>query len=102
LRIDLHTGAIRDLDDALAWYEARQAGLGTVLLREVSRAFEVIGENPRMWPIWPEWRSRIKVRRFVLQRFHFSIAYIAQRQRILILAIAHGRRRPGYWRARAT
>jgi plasmid stabilization system protein ParE len=65
LRIDLHTEAIRDLDEAVAWYEARQPGLGAVFLREVSRAFEIIGENPRMWSVWPGWRSRTKVRRFV-------------------------------------
>jgi len=100
LRIELHAGAIRDLDDAVNWYEAQRPDLGAVFLREVSRAFEVIAENPRMWPVWPGWRSRTQVRRFGLQRFPFSIAYIAQRQRLLILAIAHGRRRPGYWRSR--
>jgi len=101
LRIELHAGAIRDLDDAVDWYEAQRPSLGTAFLGEVSRAFEVIAENPRIWPVWSGWRSRTQVRRFVLQRFPFSIAYIAQRQRVLILAVAHGRRRPGYWRARA-
>jgi len=102
LRIELHAGAIRDLDEAADWYEAQRAGLGGVFLREVSRAFEVIADNPRMWPVWEGWRSRTRVRRFVLQRFPFSIAYIGQRQRVLILAVAHARRRPRYWRPRAS
>ncbi|WP_425161957.1 type II toxin-antitoxin system RelE/ParE family toxin [Candidatus Binatus sp.] len=89
------------MDDATHWYEAQRPGLGTIFLREVSRAFEVVVEHPRMWPVWPGWSSRTPVRRFVLQRFPFSIAYVAQRQRVVILAVAHGRRRPGYWRSRA-
>ncbi|MGH7778377.1 MAG: type II toxin-antitoxin system RelE/ParE family toxin [Candidatus Binataceae bacterium] len=100
MRIELHAEAIRELDDAAHWYEAQRPGLGTAFLREVSRAFDVVAENPRMWSIWPGWRARPQVRRFILNRFPFSIAYIAWRQRVLILAVAHGRRRPGYWRAR--
>lgn len=102
MRVELHAGAIRDLDDAIDWYEAQRPGLGVVFLREVARAFEVIAEYPQMWPVWPGRSSRPRVRRFVLQRFPYSIAYIAQRQRVLILAVAHGRRRPGYWRVRTT
>jgi toxin ParE1/3/4 len=102
LRVELHAGAIRDLNDAADWYEAQRATLGLVFLREVARAFEVIAENPQMWAVWPGWSSRPRVRRFVLQRFPFAIAYIVQRQRVLILAVAHGRRRPGYWRVRTT
>ncbi|MGO9264173.1 MAG: type II toxin-antitoxin system RelE/ParE family toxin [Candidatus Binataceae bacterium] len=101
MRIELHSGAIRDLGDAADWYEVQRPSLGTAFLNEVSRAFSVIAENPRMWPVWPDWRSRTRVRRLILQRFPFAIAYIIQRQRVLILAVAHAHRRPGYWRTRA-
>jgi hypothetical protein len=71
LTLELHAAAGRELDAAAAWYEARQAGLGEAFLHEISRAFDVIRENPRMWPVWPGWRSRIPVRRFILSRFPF-------------------------------
>ena len=40
MRIDLHAGAIHDLDDAIDWYEEQQPSLGTVFLREVYLALK--------------------------------------------------------------
>jgi len=100
LRIRLHAEAIRELEASVTWYEAQQTGLGEEFLGEFSRAIEVISQSPRAWPVWPEWRSRMTVHRFVLHRFPFLLAYIVRREHILILAVAHARRRPGYWRER--
>ncbi|MGO9452396.1 MAG: type II toxin-antitoxin system RelE/ParE family toxin [Candidatus Binataceae bacterium] len=102
MKIKLHSEATRELSASADWYEEQRPGLGEVFLREVSRSIEAIAKNPRIWPIWPGWNSRLRIPRFVLFRFPFSIAYIIRRQDILILAIAHGRRRPGYWRERTS
>jgi hypothetical protein len=40
------------------------------------------------------------VRRFLLPRFPFAVAYVIRGDDVLVLAIAHTRRRPGYWRGR--
>jgi len=39
-------------------------------------------------------------RRYLLQRFPFSVVYRVEARRILIVAVAHARRRPSYWRSR--
>ena len=40
------------------------------------------------------------LRHFVLKRFPFSVVYAATDELVYIMAVAHGSREPGYWRAR--
>jgi len=40
------------------------------------------------------------VRKFLLARFPYSVYYLSRDDEVLILAVAHGSRRPGYWRHR--
>jgi hypothetical protein len=39
-------------------------------------------------------------RTYLLQRFPFSVVYRVEARRILIVAVAHARRRPGSWKSR--
>jgi hypothetical protein len=39
-------------------------------------------------------------RRYLLRRVPFSLVYRVEQTRIVIVAVAHGRRRPGYWHER--
>ena len=69
-------------------------------MREVTRAFEMILGNPRVWPKWLGLRSRYTIRRFVMLRFPFAIGYLITPTEIIVLAVAHARRKPGYWLSR--
>jgi plasmid stabilization system protein ParE len=87
-----------ELTDAAAWYDARREGLGDELLRVVFDALNVILEAPEAWPRWPDAPGRIPpVRRVVLPRFPYAIAYQVYADRVVVLAPAHGRRKPLYW-----
>jgi hypothetical protein len=44
--------------------------------------------------------ARVPVRKYVLQRFPFAVAYLVLDDTLVVLAVAHGKRRPGYWLAR--
>lgn len=44
--------------------------------------------------------SKVDLRRFVLHRFPYVIVYLVDPGEIVVLAVAHTRRRPGYWRRR--
>ncbi len=50
----------------------------------------------------PEAGERVghEVRRKVLQRFPYSILYTAERWRVWVVAVAHHKRKPDYWRSR--
>ncbi len=86
-----------ELDHAVDWYEEQQPGLGDEFLTEVERSLALIAGNPDAWRVWP---GEPRARMFLMRRFPYVIAYRAIGDDIIILAFAHARRRPGYWRAR--
>ena len=87
--------AREDLNKAAAFYEASVPGLGDAFLDDVERAIEEIRENPRIGA-----SIGLAFRRAILRRFPFTIVYDERNDEIVIVAIAHDRRRPGYWRGR--
>jgi hypothetical protein len=98
VRLVLLAEADAELDEAAIWYDERREGLGDELLIAVHSALVVISETPKSWPRWPDTpECKPLIRRFVLPRFPFAIAYQAFADRITVLAIVHGRRAPRYW-----
>lgn len=95
--IRFHPGAANDLASAGDWYERQLPGLAVELSDEVDRALDAIAEQPSTWPLWPRVDVAMGVRRFLLPRFPFAIGYVVEGDAITVLAIAHLRRRPGYW-----
>src|ERR1043166_5795064 len=93
--IEILPGARNDLRGAYDWYFQRNPAAATSFLAEIERAIATLSDNPLMWPSYVE-----GTRRCVLRRFPFSIIYRVKDSSILIVAVAHGRRRPGYWRSR--
>lgn len=80
--------------EAAAWYEAQKTGLGADLLAVVDEAFERIVANPKSYAHWREDRP---YRRCVVPRFPYVVFFTVEEQSILVVAVAHARRRPGYW-----
>jgi len=97
VRVRLHPGASTDLASSGDWYEQQVPGLGLDLADEVQRALEAIAERPATWPLWPGVGEGAGVRRFLLARFPFAVGYVVESGEVVVLAIAHQRRRPGYW-----
>jgi plasmid stabilization system protein ParE len=87
--------AREDVNEAAAFYEASVPGLGDAFLDDVERAIQAVLESPRIGA--PVGR---KFRKTLLRRFPFSIVYADRGEEIVIVAVAHQRRRPGYWRGR--
>jgi plasmid stabilization system protein ParE len=101
VKIVFHREASAELEEAEDWYEAQRPGLGDDLSAEVERALGLIEESPTVWPRWPGAPPLPVVRRFLLARFPFALAYLAEPSRVVVLAVAHTKRRPGYWFHRA-
>ena len=97
MRVVLHAGASADIEASALWYATEREGLGEEFLDEVSRALEAISAAPRTWPVWPGSSRGGSVRRFALARFPFGVAYRIIDDRIVVLAVAHAKRKPGYW-----
>jgi len=90
-----HAEAADELRAAVLWYGERSPRAASEFIGELDDALGKIQEAPGRWKcVLGPWR------RYVLHRFPFLIIYRETSHGIEVVAIAHGRRRPGYWRSR--
>lgn len=78
--------------EAAEFYEARAEGLGAEFLDDVDRVIKIVREHPHAGFQLPG-----GLRRAILHRIPFSVIYAEGRSEIVIVAVAHQKRRPGYW-----
>src|SRR5215467_4107538 len=95
LEIEVHEHADEELKAAAIFYETREAGLGDSFLHRVTETFESIIAHPSAGTIVTG-----EIRRRLLRQFPYSIVYRIQTERIVIIAVAHWSRKPGYWKER--
>lgn len=93
--LSFHESAENELNEAAEYYESQVKGLGNVFLNDVQSTIDFIQANPESSP-----RILKVVRKCLLRRFPYSILYSVKDTVIYILAIAHQKRRPYYWRYR--
>jgi toxin ParE1/3/4 len=85
----------------IRWYEAERVGLGQQLWDEIQQAVGLIAEHPAIGSIVPEVRGVVPPpRRIRVRRFPFYLVYREFAAEIEVVALAHMRRKPGYWRSR--
>lgn len=91
--------ASAEVAEAAEWYAERVDGLGERFLLETEAAFGRIDETPLTGSPWNHRRLPPGVRRMFLRSFPYSVVYIVE-PRLVVVAVAHLRRRPGYWMKR--
>jgi plasmid stabilization system protein ParE len=87
-----------ELEAAAGWYEGEQEGLGAEFVHEIDAALARIVAKPTASPLWRADRS---YRKGGVRRFPYIIFFVADDSSIRVAAIAHKRRRPGYWLVRS-
>lgn len=95
MNLDIHEDADRELNDAADYYDRESPGLGTVFLDELEDGYDRILDNPSAAP-----EIDTGIGKLVLAKFPYSLIYEIDGDNALILAVAHQRRRPHYWRDR--
>ena len=88
----LHELAESELLEAAGWYESRSAGLGHAFLDEFERCAGIILESPSAFPV-----ASGEVRHMLFRRFPYRVLFVPGERYLYVLAIAHHKRRPGYW-----
>jgi plasmid stabilization system protein ParE len=83
-----------ELQSAATWYEEKRPGLGIEFVAVVDGAFESILENPEACPAW---RADRPYRNRFLKRFPYVVFFRMDAATVEIIAVAHAKRRPGYW-----
>jgi plasmid stabilization system protein ParE len=87
--------ALEEAEAAARWYAERNAAAAVGFSEEIDAAESAIAQFPEAWP-----RFDHGTRRYLLRRYPFSIVYRVEPSRILVVAVAHGHRRPRYWKSR--
>jgi plasmid stabilization system protein ParE len=77
------------------YYEGCQPGLGRRFREAVEAAFEQIGETPFRFRVYHD-----PFRRCLLKKFPHAVIYSIEPEFILVIAVAHLKRKPGYWHDR--
>lgn len=93
--IDYLSGARRDFDESFDWYAERSAQTAVRFAAAVDAALVEVAANPIKFPSPDGVHRECPVR-----KFPFRIVCRLVDNRVLVVAIAHAKRRPGYWRVR--
>ena len=87
-----HPEALEEYQEATLYYAERDPALA---LRFVEDAIRRILETPQRWRVLDD-----DVRRCLTRVFPYGVLYTIEPDFILIVAVMHGSREPGYWKRR--
>ena len=91
-----HPDALHEYAEATEYYAGISPALGSAFVAQVESGINQILFYPQAWPLIEE-----DIRRHLIKRFPFGIYYtIDNNTSIIIQAIMHLSRKPGYWRSR--
>jgi plasmid stabilization system protein ParE len=93
--LEFHPDAVEEARAAREWYAARSAAAADRFVAELEHALEQICDGPDQWPKYLH-----GTRQYTLRRFPYLVLYRQITTAVQVLAVAHARRRPGYWKAR--
>ncbi|WP_437478071.1 type II toxin-antitoxin system RelE/ParE family toxin [Sorangium sp. So ce1014] len=93
--VEVLPAALAEAEEAAAWYAERDPRVAVRFAEGIEAALTRIAEAPDRWP-----STRDGTRRVRLTRFPYLVVYRDEPTRILVVAIAHAKQRPGYWRKR--
>ena len=93
-RVVVSPAAQLELRAAANWYSEQEPGLGEEFIVEIDRTLETLAEGAHRPPIWRQGRPYQKV---LVHRFPYVVFFIHDDEHAHVLAIAHRKRKPGYW-----
>lgn len=92
MKYRFHPEALREFQAAAVHYERQQRGLGVRFTNAVQVAVDHIVESPQSWRILED-----EVRRYLTKVFPYAVLYSVESDYVLIVAVMHCHREPGYW-----
>jgi len=94
-KLIFHPDVATEIKSSYEWYQYQTEGLGNDFISELESTYEAIVELPNTWPKFGK-----NCRRFLLNRFPFSVIYRQNNDSIFVVAVMHNSRKPGYWKRR--
>ena len=97
LGIDFHPEARAEFFADVDWYDEREVGIGERFEVAVRAAIDSAVDSPESWAVWPGWQGEPVVRSTGVSGFPYRVVYFVHDELLTIVAVAHAKRRPGYW-----
>jgi plasmid stabilization system protein ParE len=95
MKVEFTTEARDDFFEAAEYYESKEKGLGSRMRDEISKIIRTVAIAPYLW------RERGSgYRRVNCPVFPYYVAYVIRGRSIVVVAVIHGSRKPGFWHAR--
>ena len=95
MKIEFLPEADEEFRAAARYYESEAAGVGMAFIAAVHKAVAEVVELPLAVQV-----MRAGIRKKVLRHFSYNLFYAIETDTIVIVAVAHQRKRPNYWCAR--
>lgn len=95
-----HPEAHEELLDAASWYDGEQLGLGEDFLDAVDAAVAQLLDWPSIAHVYSGWNREPVVHQGTMKTFPYQILYFIDDSCLVVVAYAHNRRKPGYWKDR--
>lgn len=98
LAVGFDPAALDELQNAHDWYERKSPGVGGgEFLAEVLRMLGELVDWPGLGPRIAVPGASSECRRISLRRFPYGVVYVVLDELLVVVAVPHNRRRPGYW-----
>jgi plasmid stabilization system protein ParE len=94
-RLRIQSQAQQEINEAFDWYFKHSPQSADAFLTEIGASIAQIASRPQLYPAYTR-----NTRRRILANFPYSVVFQEKDEIILVVAVAHSKRRPGYWRGR--
>jgi toxin ParE1/3/4 len=95
MRYVFHPLALNEYGEAVQYYTEQRDEVAQAFINAIEETVYRIRESPTRYPVIDE-----DVRRCMARRFPYGVLYTIEQDYILILAVMHCSREPGYWKDR--
>jgi len=91
----MHPAALAEAEAAIEWYRGRSVTAADGFLDELTRTLDLISKHPSLFQHY-----LLGTQRALLRRYPYLVVFREAATEFEVIAVAHGRRRPGYWQDR--
>lgn len=95
MKLRFHPEAVAEYQDAARYYAEREDGLDLRFILSIESAIRAASVAPLQFRIFEN-----DIRRVLSKVFPYAVLYSVEQDYILIIAVMHCHREPGYWRKR--
>jgi hypothetical protein len=86
-----------EISTAAAWFDEQRQGLGSEFWRLVDATLVEVQSSPRRFSKSEFAAEDFESRFALVTKFHYVIHFVIESDEVIVAAVAHGARRPGYW-----